>query len=68
MKNKYSVLSCIGLLFSCLAFCSNTKSIHQRHHNNSFVDKEILVSNQAELNSAIAIATPGSVIIMNWRK
>jgi poly(beta-D-mannuronate) lyase len=64
MKNKYSVLSCIGLLFSCLAFCSNTKSIHQSHHNNSFVDKEILVSNQAELNSAIAIATPGSVIVM----
>ena len=64
MKNKYSILSCIGLLFSCLAFCSNAKSIHKRQHNNSFVDKEILVSNQAELNSAIAIAIPGSVIVM----
>lgn len=63
MKNKYILILCIGLLFSCLAFCSNVKSANQLHKVNA-TDKEILVSNQTELNSAIATASPGSVIVM----
>ncbi|MFM9824973.1 chondroitinase-B domain-containing protein, partial [Flavobacterium sp.] len=63
MKNKYILIPCVGLLFSCLAFCSNAKSIHQVQKVNS-LDKEILVSNSLELNSAIASASPGNVIVM----
>ena len=63
MKNKIVLISCIGLLFSCSAFCSNAKSTNQVHKVNA-TDKEILVSNQTELNSAIATASPGSVIVM----
>jgi poly(beta-D-mannuronate) lyase len=63
MKNKYILILCIGLLFSSLAFCSNVKSANQLHKVNA-TDKEILVSNQTELNSAIATASPGSVIVM----
>lgn len=63
MKNKTVLLSCIGLLFSCLAFCSNSKLINQLIKDNS-LDKEILVSNSVELNSAIASASPGIVIVM----
>jgi poly(beta-D-mannuronate) lyase len=63
MKNKYILIPCIGFLFSCLAFCSNAKSINQVQKVNS-LDKEILVSNSVELNSAIASASPGNVIVM----
>jgi poly(beta-D-mannuronate) lyase len=64
MKNKFILRPCIGLLFSCLVFCSNAKSINQSYNVNSSVDKEILVATQAELNSAIASANPGNVIVM----
>jgi poly(beta-D-mannuronate) lyase len=63
MKNKIVLIPCIGLLFSCLAFCSNAKSINQGRKVNS-IDKEILVTNLAELNSAIASASSGNVIVM----
>lgn len=63
MKNKIVLVLCIGLLFSCLAFCSNVKSMNQINKVNS-IDKEILVSNQVELNSAIASASSGSIIVM----
>ena len=63
MKNKIVLVPCIGLLFSCLAFCSNVKSMNQVYKVN-FIDKEILVSNSLELNSAIALASSGSIIVM----
>jgi poly(beta-D-mannuronate) lyase len=63
MKNKYILIPCIRLLFSCLAFCSNAKSMNQVKKVNS-IDKEILVSNQTELNAAIASASQGNVIVM----
>lgn len=63
MKNKYILIPCIGLMFSCLAFCSNAKSINQVQKVNS-PGKEILVATQAELNSAIVTAKPGDIIVM----
>lgn len=63
MKNKIVLIPCIGLLFSCLAFCSNAKSINQGRKVTS-LEKEILVTNQVELDSAIASASPGNVIVM----
>lgn len=63
MKNKYILIPCIGLLFSCLAFYSNVKSMNQVNKVNS-IDKEILVSNSVELNSAIASVSSGSIIVM----
>ena len=63
MKNKFILIPCIGLMFSCLAFCSNTKSINQIQKVNS-LEKEILVSNSVELNLAIASASLGNVIVM----
>ncbi|QBN17440.1 polysaccharide lyase 6 family protein [Flavobacterium nackdongense] len=63
MKNKYILIPCIGLLFSCLAFCLNAKSINQVQKVNS-PGKEILVTTQTELYSAIASAKPGDVIVM----
>ena len=52
MKNKLILTACIGLLFGCLAFSTNV------------VTKELLVSNAVELNSAIASAKPGDIIVM----
>ena len=63
MKNKYILIPCIGLFFSCLAFSSSCKSINQVHKA-SYLDKEILVSNSVELNLAIASASLGNVIVM----
>ena len=63
MKNKFILTACIGLLFSGLAFCSNAKSMNIVQQGNA-VSKEILVSNSVELNSAIASAKPGTVIVM----
>lgn len=63
MKNKLFVIPCIGLLFSGLAFCSNAQSMNQVQQEKA-VGKEILVSNSVELNSAIASAKPGTVIVM----
>jgi poly(beta-D-mannuronate) lyase len=51
MKNKLILTACI-VLFSCLVFSANV------------VAKEILVSNAVELNSAIASAKPGDIIVM----
>ena len=63
MKNKFILTACIGLLFSGLAFCSNAKAMNIVQQGNA-VSKEILVSNSVELNSAIASAKPGNVIVM----
>ena len=63
MKNKIVLIPCIGLLFSCLAFSSSAKFMNKRPKVN-LIAKEILVSNSLELNSAIASASPGNVIVM----
>lgn len=59
MKNKIILINSIFLLLTSFSCSSNTKTF-----NTNSIGKEILVSNQIELNKAINDAKPADVIVM----
>lgn len=63
MKIKIFLISYVSLLVTSFSFCSHSKTLGKDETITSN-DKEILVSNQAELNAAIAAAKPGDIIKM----
>lgn len=63
MKNKIILIIYAGLFLTILSFSSGANVMKQIRKVN-LLDKEILVSNQTELNSAISFAKPGNIIVM----
>lgn len=67
MKNL--MIAFLSFLAACFSFCSIAKPVGADYHS-SAPGKEVLVSNQIELNAAISSARPGDVIVMKdgiWR-
>ena len=63
MKIKIFLIGYLSLLIAGFSSCSNARTLG-KNNNPSSLYKEILIANQQELNTAIAAAKPGDVIVM----
>ena len=60
---KFFLFGLFSLSAACFSFCSNAKTLGT-DPNSAAPSKEIVVSNQNELNAAISSAKPGDIIVM----